>query len=150
VATFRTIVVAVDFSEYARIAFSTAIQLAEDLNASVTAVHVVSQSALRTCVQEGLLEPNDDDETIRAKVKAHVERQFDTFFATAGVAPDLAERIVLRGDPARKLVEHIQDKGGDLVVVGRRGQTLADVLLGSVAERVVRQAPCPVLIVKRS
>jgi nucleotide-binding universal stress UspA family protein len=149
VSTFRTIVVAVDFSENSREAFRTAVQLAGELGASVQVVHVVSQSALRTCIQEGLFAPGDDDDIVRAKVKAHVDRQFDEFVAAEGAEAAQVERVVLRGDPARNLVEHIEERGGDLIVVGRRGQTLADVLLGSVAERVVRQASCPVLIVKR-
>jgi universal stress protein A len=150
VSTFRTIVVAVDFSENSQSAFATAIRLADELTATVTAVHVVAQSALRICVQEGLLEPDDDDEAIRSKAKAHLDRQFEMFFAAAGVAPERVESVVKRGDPARNLVDYIQERGGDLIVVGRRGETFADVLLGSVAERLVRQAPCPVLIVKRT
>jgi nucleotide-binding universal stress UspA family protein len=149
VATFRTIVVGVDFSEYARVACTTAVSLAADIGAAVIVVHVVSQSALRVAIQEGLFQSGDDDDVIRAKVKAYVEQQFDAFFDAIRVDATEVERVVLRGDPARNLVEFIEEREGDLIVVGRRGKTLADVLLGSVAERVVRQAPCPVLLVKQ-
>jgi nucleotide-binding universal stress UspA family protein len=150
VSTFRTIVVAVDFSDNALAALQTAVRLADDLGAQMRAVHVVTQSALRMAIQEGIFAADDDDAVVRTKVRAFVERQFAEFFEQAGIAPDRVEQVIMRGDPSRELVGYIRDYGGDLIVVGRRGKTLADVLLGSVAERVVRHASCPVLIVKRS
>jgi len=148
VSTFRTIVVAVDFSPNSHAALATAIRLANDLDAEVLAVHIVSRSALRTCIHEGLLTADDDDATIQAKVRAHVDQKFDSFMSSVGAAPDRVERFVLRGDPTHDLVAFLKERGGDLIVAGRRGETFSDVLLGSVSERLVRQAPCPVLIVK--
>jgi nucleotide-binding universal stress UspA family protein len=150
VAHYDTIVVGVDFSDNSRTALQAAARLADDLGARIRAVHVVSQSALRVAIQEGLFEADDDDHVVQAKVRAWVDAQFDEFFAGAGVSPDRAEKAVLRGDPARELVDDVRENGGDLIVVGRRGKTLADVLLGSVAERALRLSPCPVMIVRQS
>jgi nucleotide-binding universal stress UspA family protein len=147
VATFRTIVVGVDFSDNARAALKAASSLADDLGARLRAVHVVSQSALRIAIQEGLFEADDDDAVIQAKIKALVEEQFTAFLAELGDAADRIERVVLRGDPAREIIDSARDDG-DLIVMGRRGKTLADVILGTVAERVVRLAECPVMIVR--
>ena len=62
-----------------------------------------------------------------------------------------AEFAAHRGSPERAIVAAAAEKGADLIVMGTHGRTgLAHVLLGSVAERVVRTAPCPVITVKPS
>jgi universal stress protein A len=53
----------------------------------------------------------------------------------------------LFGDPANEIVRYAREHGIDLIVVGTHGRTLSRALLGSVAERVIRTAPCPVLAV---
>lgn len=56
---------------------------------------------------------------------------------------------VVAGDPASEILRRARTHGIDLVVVGTHGRTgLKHLVLGSVAERVVRQAPCPVLVVR--
>jgi nucleotide-binding universal stress UspA family protein len=55
---------------------------------------------------------------------------------------------VLSGDPAAEIVRHAREERCDLVVVGTHGRTgIQRLVLGSVAERVARQSPCPVLVV---
>ena len=56
---------------------------------------------------------------------------------------------VLRGQPAHTIVEHATTGGFDLVVMGTHGRTgVSHMFTGSVAERVVRRAPCPVMTVR--
>ena len=65
----------------------------------------------------------------------------------AGVS---AEYVSARGSPERIVVDTARDKEADLIVMGTHGRTgLAHIALGSVAERVVRDAHCPVLTVRR-
>jgi nucleotide-binding universal stress UspA family protein len=52
------------------------------------------------------------------------------------------------GEPAEQLVEKASELGADLVVVGRRNRNPLRMLLGSVSSRVVRRAPCDVLVVR--
>jgi nucleotide-binding universal stress UspA family protein len=60
----------------------------------------------------------------------------------------IATSTIRRGDPARIIVEHAKAERHDLIVVGTHGRAgLAHLFLGSVAERVVRTAPVPVLTV---
>jgi nucleotide-binding universal stress UspA family protein len=148
-AIFQRILVPTDYSEHAVEALATAARLAGEMGASVTLLHVMGESALRTAVQEGWLTADDDDETVERKAREHHEAKFDECLATLGDAGAGVERVILRGDPPREIVRYANEHGFDLVVMGRRGRTLADVVLGSAAERVVRHADCPVLIVKR-
>jgi nucleotide-binding universal stress UspA family protein len=60
-----------------------------------------------------------------------------------------ARPIVKVGDPLRQVVEYARDESVDLIVLGTHGRSgVAHLFLGSVAERVVRTAPCPVLTVR--
>ncbi len=60
-----------------------------------------------------------------------------------------SEFVVTRGYPEAVIVELARDKSADVIVMGTRGRTgLAHVVLGSIAERVLREAPCPVVTVK--
>jgi nucleotide-binding universal stress UspA family protein len=149
VASFKKIVVPTDFSDYAASALETGLRLAGDLGASVTLVHVVPASFLRTAVAEELFASDDTDETIRAKVEAHIARRFDELVARLGPAAAAADRVVLQGDPGRAIVDYLRETGADMVVMGRRGANVREAILGSETEQVVRRAPCPVLVVRR-
>ena len=59
------------------------------------------------------------------------------------------EAVVIRGNPGDAIVDYAQEHGSDLIVMGSHGYTgLRHLLMGSVAEHVLRHAPCPVLIVR--
>jgi nucleotide-binding universal stress UspA family protein len=58
---------------------------------------------------------------------------------------------ILYGDPVGRIIDYAADVNADLIVMATHGRTgLSHVLLGSVAEHVVRKAPCPVLTLKRT
>ena len=66
------------------------------------------------------------------------------------VDDDIAiSHVLLSGDPATEIVRYSQDAGMNLIVMGTHGRTgLQHVMIGSVAEKVVRRAPCAVLTVR--
>lgn len=69
--------------------------------------------------------------------------------AAAQITEAPVETRVVVGDPGRMIVTVAQDCGADLIVMGTHGRTgVARLLLGSIAEYVLRHAPCPVLTVK--
>lgn len=68
---------------------------------------------------------------------------------TASPPARVADRTVVSGPAAEEIVRYARDAEIDLIVLGTHGRTgLAHVLLGSVAEKIVRKAPCPVLTVR--
>lgn len=145
---FRNILVPTDFSENAAEALELAVRVADDGGGSLRVVHVCQSSPVRYAVQEGLLTQGDDDDAVERKVRAHIGGQIAEFLAPLGERAAHIEPTILYGDPSRQIVDYARKHGVDLIAMGRRGKTLADVILGSVAERVIRHSECPVLIAK--
>jgi universal stress protein A len=144
---FTKILVPVDFSPHADEAVRRAGDLSARYDASVTLVHVYEPIAYTLPEGYVLVTPNQ---------MADLMTRFDDLLASAkGVALAAGARRVdtetLQGPPASEIVEYASEHGTDLIVMGTHGRTgIRHVVLGSVAERVLRNATCPVLTVKMS
>lgn len=141
---FHTILVALDFSEHAEAAVDRAITLAREAKATVHLLHAyeVPYSAIPIYdvqVPQAMLEAVRDASARRLeKVRAKV--------AAAGVQ---CETHLVASPPTNGIVDTARSVNADLIVMGTRGNSgFQHALLGSVAERVVRLAPCPVLTLK--
>ena len=143
---YRKICCPVDFSDPSRRAMREAADLARDFGAELTLLHVAP--SVTAPVAEAALAPP----------ARHVEADADApqlLAAWASEAEALAGRAVqtrlASGRPGPEIVRHAREGGFDLLVVGSHGHTgVRHLVLGSVAEEVVRTAPCPVLVVRRS
>jgi len=146
------ILFATDFSKSAAAARAMAQMFASRFDAELHVIHVVSDLSLQ--VPEfgmGLSFPGFADATAehRKETSDQTMRALE-----AELEPDWrdAHRAVLTprfGTPFLEIIRYAREHDIDLIVVGSHGRTgLAHVLLGSVAERVVRKAPCPVLTVR--
>ena len=141
---FRTILVPIDFSETAQHALDTAIVLARESGGRVHLLHAY-EIPLGTIPPYGVAIPDSLLADVRDAAARRLEKAAHKVEA-AGVA---CETQILHAPPAEGIVEAARACGADLIVMGTRGLTgLRHVLLGSVAERTVRLAPCPVLTVK--
>jgi nucleotide-binding universal stress UspA family protein len=137
--TSGSVVVPWDFSDDSRNALSEAFRLAES-PAKVEVVHVVPYPDWDVPAVAWITFSEDD---IREKVTAGFRAEF----------PESGDRsprfVVLFGDPGSQIAEHAADIKAGLIVVSSHGRTgFARMMLGSVAERVVRLAPCPVLVLR--
>jgi nucleotide-binding universal stress UspA family protein len=136
----KTILHPTDFSERARHAMHLACALARDHGAKLVLCHVKLPPAV-VYGEFGALPPEAPDslESLR--------RALDE---VAPAEPALvAERVVVEGDPVAEIVRLARERGADLIVMGTHGRTgLGRLLMGSVAEQVLRKAPCPVLTLK--
>jgi len=143
--TINRILCAIDFSEHSRRALDHAVAIARWYEASVTVVYVFSPAPVAavgpgmTAFQPIVL-TDIDYERLRTDVQS---------FAAVEGAPGVAIETVLReGFPATEIVAAARDLQADLIVLGTHGRSGVERLfLGSVAERVLRRAPCPVLTV---
>jgi nucleotide-binding universal stress UspA family protein len=136
----NNILVPTDFSERALGAFHLAAALARDHRAALTVLHVREMPAL-PFAEFGAVPPVDlpTREELLEKLSS---------FEPADESIHV-EFVVADGEPGEEIVRVAQERHCDLIVMGTHGRTgLGRLLLGSVAERVMRRAPCPVLTLK--
>jgi nucleotide-binding universal stress UspA family protein len=134
----RRILAPVDLSPCSRTALEHAVSLAEQLGASIEVLLVrqLPESARVIDVPEATASEAEND--LRAFVASVRQPERGT----------LSRRVEI-GNPGKRVVEEASAGGFDLVVLGTRGQTgRLHMIMGSVAEQVVRGAPCPVLTVR--
>jgi nucleotide-binding universal stress UspA family protein len=133
-----------DFSACAEQALDYAIRLARTLKARLTVLHVI-QPVPMAGVDMGVALP----ETYLRELEEAVQRNMEEALTRVTAAGLTAERVVLYGVPFQEIVEAAKARQVDLIVMGTHGHTgLMYVFLGSVAEKVVRLAPCSVLVVR--
>jgi len=140
---FRRIVVATDFAESAERALACAVQLARRHAAELILLHVYMDLPAYPEITAGQVEAIYEEQ--RGWIESALERR-----ARSARGEGLLARAVLRtGSPAPTIAEMAREEDADLIVVGSHGRSGLDrLILGSVAERVVRLASCPVLVVK--
>jgi nucleotide-binding universal stress UspA family protein len=128
-----------DFSRLSEAALPMATSIARDRHAELIILHVQEPPAAYAAgeLYFGPMEP--DTETIRQALE-------QVRVSDPGV-PCIHHLVM--GDPAKEIIRLADDEDVDMIVMSTRGRTgLAHVLMGSVAEKVVRRANCPVLVVK--
>ena len=134
------ILVPVDFSRDSEEAVGCAIGLAQQFQARLTLLHAIYvPEAAEVNLAAYLDKIQSESDQLMAACRKRVE--------DAGVA---ADSLVVRGVPSHRITETSQEQQVDLIVMGTHGRTgLRHMLIGSVAERVVRHASCPVMVVPR-
>ncbi len=140
----QNILVAVDFSSHSEAALELAQGLIEAGGGQLHLVHVFPE-ALALAPPYGPALPADFGMQVERAAVDHFQAWQEEF--CPGDESVMAH--VCRGDPSKQIVETAERLGIDLIVMGTRGATGLDhVLMGSVAERTLRSAHCPVLTVK--
>lgn len=142
----RTILVPIDFSDDSAKALDYAIELAKLFpGAKLHLMHCYPIN-VGGVSPYGIVIPESFDRECREAAT----RQLDVWAEKVTAAGVPVECTVTSRFPSEAIASHAEDIGADLIVMGTRGLTgLKHVLLGSVAERTLRVAPCPVLTVKR-
>jgi nucleotide-binding universal stress UspA family protein len=145
---FRRILHATDFSRASRPALAKAIALARQNRAPLAIAHALPPLVLPVGGDFGYVAPKTYD-TIDRNARQHATKQLAAIARRAKAAGVRVAVLLLDGPPHEQIPRAIRRTRADLVVIGTHGRTgLAKVLLGSVAERVVRLASCPVLTVR--
>jgi nucleotide-binding universal stress UspA family protein len=142
--TITRILVPTDFSEPADRALDYALDLAAAVGASVSIAHVFDDPYERTLYSEQYVPM---PEAIRQEILASVTARLEERVARSH-RPGVTS-VILMGPTAQAIVDCAREQQCDLIVMGTHGRHgVAHLLLGSVAERVVRTAGCPVLTVR--
>lgn len=138
---FKKVVWATDGSEAADRALSLARTLAAEADGAILVVHCEELTLAGKGGGSLPVHANEDE------LKAKIERQVAEL-STAGVPASLEMTRARVGGSAHAIAEAAEVGRADVIVVGTRGQTaLAGLLLGSVTQRLLHIAPCPVLVV---
>jgi nucleotide-binding universal stress UspA family protein len=143
-AMFQTIIHPTDFDEPSKEAFRVARSLAQALGARVVVFHIVPRPAIVTQDGRVILDPHNAE-------PADLWAEYRTLQADAPKVPvQYAVVVGDRSESRRLLEEKVRELGeGALVVMGSHGRRgIRRLLWGSKAEEVVRESPCPVLVVK--
>lgn len=140
----RTILVPIDFSECSDAAVKYGSALANAFGATLHLLNVVQDPYAMPYGADGFLAPGQD---LLGKWQAEAKRRVE-----AAIPAGLESRTVAAtrvGSTCPEIVRYAVDRHIDLIVLGTHGRgAIGHMLLGSVAERVVRTAPCPVLTVR--
>jgi nucleotide-binding universal stress UspA family protein len=139
----REILYATDFSPQANQAYFHAIALAEAHRARLTVVHVYEPPALPAGAVLGL----------PLGMQAMEEEKQELFSQLEQIHPlnprTVVRHALLEGSPAEEIVRHAAALRADLIVIGTHGRTGLDrLVMGSVAEKVLSDATCSVMVIK--
>lgn len=142
----KQILVATDLSDSAKATLSYGAFVASRLGASVTALHVLEQMWTSFATIYGV---SANDDTIRSDLWEESRSTLERRVAES-VPPGVSVKPKVRGGRAHdEIVAEAKEIGAELIVMGTQGRSgLSHAVLGSVAEQVIRQAPCPVLTVR--
>ena len=135
----KNILVAIDFSEISQRALAHAAALARIFGATVYGAHVVPFD------KNPFAEPESAELALR-QAGLSAKEQIGKMFSQAGISAGDSQILVGDGDVGGVIAGLVREHSADLLVVGTTGrQGLEKVLLGSVAEELIRSSPCPVL-----
>lgn len=142
----RRIVHPTDFSPASSPAFKKALELAKDNGATLVLVHVLTTLPI---VGDGFIAPATVDEMLRAQ-RAQADQGIGRLVKRARAAGVRAASVIVdTGSIADQIARVAKRQAADLIVMGTHGHgILARALLGSVAERVINRASCPVMTIK--
>jgi nucleotide-binding universal stress UspA family protein len=139
----RKILVPTDFSKLSMVALEYAEILLELQTPEIYLLHVLDKSAMRKEEKKRRSEKNF------AAIEKAAMKQLSTIAGQYFTETNVVTMALRRGDPSREIVKLAQEEKIDLIIISTHGRTgIAHVLMGSVAEKVVRYSPVPVLSVK--
>jgi len=143
----KKILVATDFSEPSDAALAYGRELARTFGASLTVLHIADNILTRAYGADGIVLA---DPELQREIETSAQRQVDAvLFDEDRKMLGAVGLVITSNSPSAAIVTYARDAAIDLIVMGTHGRgAIAHLLMGSVAERVVRTAPCPVLTVR--
>jgi universal stress protein A len=143
----RRVLAPTDFSSHSEGSVRFGCELADRLGAELHLLHVLSEVVV-PAGPDPMLISSMPPEYYR-EVEDQSRQTLETLCGADWPKPDRIVSAVRWGDPVDEINAYATEAGVDLIVVATHGRTgFAHVLLGSVAERIVREAPCPVLTIR--
>jgi nucleotide-binding universal stress UspA family protein len=147
VAMFTRILVPTDFSQPSDVALDYAREVANKFGASLHLLHVIETPVAVMSPEVGIV----DSPELRAQLFEDARDRLQRRITPNDRTHHAATTEIVWGTSAHSIVTYATERGMDLIVMGTHGRGgVAHLLMGSVAEKVVRHAPCPVMTVRQT
>lgn len=144
---FDRILLPTDFSECSEAAAGAARRLAERFGSRILVLHVLDERTANDPMFRGQI----PIEAVRTRLEQFAQESMDVFIERLFSGFENLDTMLFTGTPFREILRAARDFPADLIVIGTHGRTgVEHVLFGSTAEKVVRQASCPVLTLRQS
>jgi nucleotide-binding universal stress UspA family protein len=141
----KRILVPIDFSMHSKNALKYAIPFAVQFSASIDLIYVVEPTIYPADFSIGQIGFPNVEEELRTRGSNELDELMEKEIANR--VP--ARRVVRTGKPFYEILQYAEEENSDLIVIATHGHTdVEHMLFGSTAEKVVRRAPCPVLVVR--
>lgn len=145
----KKIMVSIDFSDYSARTMNYAVSLARELEAELIVVNVINQSDIAAMERVIAVHGKFTVEEFLAKQREERLKLMDQLIEAEGMSSDSVKKIIRNGVPYVQLTEAVKAEGVDLVVMGIKGRTNHPLVrFGSVAEKMFRRCPAPLLSVR--
>ena len=139
----KKILVPTDGSDSSMRAADFALKLAKHFGSEIIAIYVIDRIIL-----EEISKIHERHE-VEDEIKRKAERCLNYIVKSAEREGLKASSILVEGQPHDQIVRHAESLGTDIIVMGSKGRRGTNrILIGSVAERVIEYAPCPVLVIR--
>jgi len=146
--SLKTVLVPTDFSDASESALRYGKAMARAFGASLHVVHVMEDLLAHAWAAEVYVASMPQ---LRDEIEKESRQRLGTLLTDGELKELRAETALLAGNPFLEIVRYAKAHNIDLIVMGTHGRgPIAHMLLGSVAEKVVRKSPCPVLTVREA
>ncbi len=143
--SIKSILVPTDFSDYSKAALPYAVDIARKYGAKLYILHIFDEELLSPI----FFEVGGTAQEYFERLQDRFEAAVDDFTSGVDMTDVEFEAQLGNGTPFVEIIKFARENGVDLIVMGTHGRTgIAHALLGSVTEKVVRKAPCPVMVVR--
>jgi len=138
-----------DFSPPSYKALKVAVEVARHFDAGLWVIHVIPPMPPPAPVADATFAPTFDLPLYQQEMTTSSEQALKALLAEHIPAGLTAHPVIVSGDPAREIIHMAEAQNVDLIIIATHGHTgWGRLIFGSVAEKVVRLAPCPVLTIK--
>ncbi len=142
----KKIMVALDFTSYSKSTFDYAVNIAKNLNAQLTVASIINSRDISAVEMVASMGYEVDSEHYVEGVKAERENLLKIFIEDSHVDRENVRTIFKVGNPTNELLKLIVTENVDMIVMGVKGRTdIEHIFVGSVAEKLFRRSPVPVL-----
>jgi nucleotide-binding universal stress UspA family protein len=141
---FKKILCPIDFSEFTDEILEYALDITKKYGAELHLIHIIPNLNYFT-PYESFFTP-ENLIVVEKNMEAEVNKDFDAIINKIDIP---AKKVIRTGAAFVEIIDYVKTESIDLIIMGTHGRTgLEHILIGSVAERVIRKAPCPVLTVR--